>query len=57
MAIPLVSLAVSQEQDNELMVGHKGQEKTGEHQHDLSCPYCPLWLNFPLLLFVAKFVN
>jgi len=27
------------------MAGHKEQEKTGERQHDLSCPYCPLWLN------------
>ena len=27
------------------MVGHKGQEKTGENQHYISCLYCSLWLN------------
>ena len=27
------------------MAGHKGQEKTGEQQHYISCLYCSLWLN------------
>ncbi len=31
------------------MVSHKGQEKTGEHQHYISCLYCSLWLNKTVL--------